>query len=153
MPAGWHTVLSHRPPLYGVAIAPERATHAVVIAAGTFGIHLLDFSHAPLMQRLGRSSGRTGDKFAEHNIPLAEPLMLDIPLLADAWVAYECRLVAVHAAGDHDFMVGEVMAEHRSDDAFGEEGLLRPEHRPAFYLGRSTWTALGPEAPRQKFHP
>lgn len=153
MPAGWHTALSAKPPLYGVAIAKGRATHAVVVASGTFGVHLMGFEHAELMQKLGRSSSRDGDKFAKHNIALAQPLALDVPLIADAWLAYECRTVAVHAVGDHDLFVGEVMAEHRSEAALDEDGLLPPERHPAFYLGRSTWTALGPEAPRQRFWP
>lgn len=41
MAAGWHTALSADPPLYGVAVGRERATHALIRAGGTFGVNFL----------------------------------------------------------------------------------------------------------------
>src|SRR5690625_8029290 len=38
MSAGWHTALSQEPPLYGVAIAPERFSYRLVKESGQFGV-------------------------------------------------------------------------------------------------------------------
>lgn len=53
MAAGWHTALSAQPPLYGVLIGRERATHGLVTQSGTFGINFLPASLSKPIQGTG----------------------------------------------------------------------------------------------------
>jgi len=51
---------------------------------------------------------------------------------------------AIHTAGDHDLVVGEVVAIHHRPEAFDERRLLdHTQVRAAVYYGRSTFEALG----------
>ena len=43
---GWHTALSAEPPLYGVAVGRERATHPLIVESGRFGVNFLPFAQA-----------------------------------------------------------------------------------------------------------
>jgi flavin reductase (DIM6/NTAB) family NADH-FMN oxidoreductase RutF len=145
MAAGWHTALSAEPPLYGVAIAPKRHTYELIRRSGAFAACFLPFEHADRIGAVGSTSGRDGvDKFARFDLATAPGAVVDVPILAGAYLAYECKVVAVHRTGDHDLFVGEVVALHHRPEAFDERRLLDGRRvRAAIYYGRSTFEALG----------
>lgn len=142
---GWHTALSAEPPLYAVAIGRERHSHGLLRASGAFAACFLPFERADAIGGVGSTSGRGGvDKFERYGLATTPGAVLDVPVLADAYLAYECRVVAVHATGDHDLFVGEVVALHHRPDAFDDRRLLDPGRvRAAVYYGRSVFEALG----------
>jgi flavin reductase (DIM6/NTAB) family NADH-FMN oxidoreductase RutF len=90
-----------------VGLERESATHAAAVQARAFNVSLLTRSQEFIADRL---SGRapTIDKawrtlphhLGKNGIPLVDGCA--------AWL--ECRLVAVHEAGDHDILLGEVDA-------------------------------------------
>ena len=145
MSAGWHTALSAEPPLYGVALGRTRHSHGLVLASGAFAVHFLPFERAEAIAGVGSTSGRDGsDKFARFGLAAGRGAVLDVPILHDAYLAYECRVQAVYATGDHDLVVGEVVALHHRPDAFDERRLLDGARvRAALYYGRSLFEALG----------
>ncbi|MFO8149522.1 MAG: flavin reductase family protein [Trueperaceae bacterium] len=145
MSAGWHTALSAEPPLYGVALGRTRHTHELVRASGAFAVHFLPFERADAIAGVGSTSARDGlDKFARFGLTATTGTALDLPILRDAYLAYECRVTAVHETGDHDLFVGEVVAVHHRPEAYDERWLLdASEARPAVYYGRSLFEALG----------
>lgn len=141
MAAGWHTALSADPPLYGVAVGRERATHALIRAGGTFGVNFLPLAHADAVQGAGLHSLHGGvDKHALLKLDTlpGQPLAL-----RGAYLHYTCRLSTVTPTGDHDLFVGEVIGVHFDPDAYDDAGLLVAP--PAIYLGRSTYTTTAPE--------
>ncbi|WP_029479745.1 flavin reductase family protein [Deinococcus marmoris] len=137
MAAGWHTALSAQPPMYGVLIGRERATHGLVAGSGTFGINFLPASHAKPVQGTGVLS--------LHDLPQKDKLarlglqtLPDAPLaLADAYLYYRCRVIQTVPTGDHDLFVGVVL-EVRHDPAFYNERRLFTGEA-AVYLGRSSY--------------
>jgi flavin reductase (DIM6/NTAB) family NADH-FMN oxidoreductase RutF len=145
MSAGWHAALSAEPPLYGVALGRTRRTHALVLASGAFAVHFLPFERADAIAGVGSTSARDGvDKFERFGLATSPGVVLDLPILHDAYLAYECRVQAVHATGDHDWIVGEVVAIHHRPEAFDERRMLDPQRaRAAIYYGRSHFEALG----------
>ena len=145
MSAGWHAALSAEPPLYGVALGRERYTHALVLAAQAFALHFLPFEHARTIAAVGSTSRHDGiDKFARFGLDATSGAVVDVPILTQAYLAYECRLQAVHDTGDHDFMVGKVVAVHHRPEAFDERRLQDSQRVPAtIYYGRNRYEALG----------
>ncbi|MDA0700435.1 MAG: flavin reductase family protein [bacterium] len=107
MSAGWHAALSAEPPLYGVALGRARHTHALVLASGAFAVHFLPFERADAIAGVGSTSGRDGvDKFARFGLASSSGAVLDVPILHDAYLAYECRVRAVHETGDPECVNG-----------------------------------------------
>ena len=145
MSAGWHTALSAEPPLYGVALGRTRHTHGLVTASGAFAVHFLPFERADAIAGVGSTSGRGGvDKFARFGLAASSGVVLDLPILHDAYLAYECRVTAVHETGDHDLMVGEVVAVHHRPGVYDDRRMLDgTKARAAVYYGRSLFEALG----------
>jgi flavin reductase (DIM6/NTAB) family NADH-FMN oxidoreductase RutF len=145
MAAGWHAALSAEPPLYGVAIGRERHSHPLIVSGGHFAVHFLPFERADIIAGVGSVSGGSGiDKFAHFGLTARDGVATPVPVLQEAYLAYECKVVAVSATGDHDWIVGEVMALHHRTDAYDERYLLKTEVvRPAIFYGRSIFEALG----------
>ncbi len=80
------------------------------------------------------------DKFATFNIARDISLKTNVPVLADAYAAYECKLVEDRQYGDHQLLVGEIVAVHSLEEAFTREGSLDPKAmNPAFYLGNDLY--------------
>jgi len=149
MAAAWHSALSHKPPIYGVSISPKRYTCQLVLEGGEFAVNFLPFEAAELIASVGGSSGGEVDKFHRFNIEVEPPLKIRAPILKDAYVSYECRLIEHHLFGDHEWMVGEVVAVHMREEAFtGQKILDLAKTKPALYLGAEYYATADGETVR-----
>ncbi|TLS37487.1 flavin reductase family protein [Pseudalkalibacillus caeni] len=140
MAAGWHSYISYEPAIYGVAIAEERFTHRLVKGSGEFVINFLPAEMAEVIQFSGTESGSAVDKFQELNLKTLEAETVGAPVLKDAYVAYECKVMDFNRYGDHDWIVGKISMFHKDMDRFQGNGLPDWDklHIP-LYLGRSQY--------------
>jgi len=140
MAVAWHSVISVNPPLYGVSIAPKRFTYQLIAQSKEFGVNFLPFEMAELVASVGGSSGREIDKLQKFNIALDKPVKTAVPILKDAYAAYECKLVDDRLYGDHRLLMGEIVAVHWLEEAFTREGILDSDRiSPILYLGRDVY--------------
>jgi len=147
MAVGWHTPISFKPPLYGVAIMPGRFTYQLIVDSKEFGVNFLPFEEAELIASVGGSSGREIDKFQRFNISKDKPVKTAVPILKAAYAAYECKLVDDKGYGDHRFLVGEVVAVHFLKESFTSEEILDlNEVSPALYLGHEIYVTTSKDA-------
>ena len=143
MTAAWHTSLSGKPPLYGVAIAPKRFTYQLITESGEFGVNFLPFANAELIAAIGGSRGEELDKFLRFSIARDKPVKTVVPILKDAYAAYECRLVEDREYGDHRWLVGEIVATHIQKEAFAVDGTLNLGNiNPTLYLGQELYSTV-----------
>ena len=149
MAAAWHVPLSRRPPLYGVSIAPERFTYQLIVDSKEFGVNFLPFDTAERIALVGGSHGQEIDKFQRFNIVRDKPLKTSVPILKDAYAAYECRLVDDRACGDHRLLVGEIVAVHWLKEVFTPEEVLDLDKvSPALYLGHELYLTVSKDSVR-----
>jgi flavin reductase (DIM6/NTAB) family NADH-FMN oxidoreductase RutF len=136
MTAAWHSSISFKPPLYGIAIAPKRFTYQLITESREFGINFIPSKKASLAAAVGGTSGQQIDKFERFNIKKEKPLKTTAPILKDAYAAYECKLVDSKPYGDHIWVVGEIVAVHFLEEAFtATEVLDLDKIKPLLYLG------------------
>ena len=120
MPAIWHTPLSFKPPLVGVAIAPEHRTHEMIIGAKAFGVNWLDFSYAKQVGELGDASGKDYiNKLSAVGFRTVKGRASGQPLIAEASAVLECLYSERHRVGTHELIVGRVVAA-RADAGFND---------------------------------
>ncbi len=117
-------------------IGRERATHALVVGSGAFGINFLPASSSKSVQGPGVLSMHDlpeKDKLAR----LALDTLPDTPLaLADAYLYYRCGVIQTVPTGDHDLSLGEVLEVRYAPAFYDAQRLFRGE--AAVYLGRSS---------------
>jgi flavin reductase (DIM6/NTAB) family NADH-FMN oxidoreductase RutF len=136
MTAAWHSSISLRPPLYGVAVTSKRFTYQLITESQEFGINFIPSEKAFFAAGIGGTSGQQMDKFERFNIKKEKPLKTTVPILKDAYAAYECKLVDSKPYGDHIWIVGEIVAVHFLEEAFTPAEVLDLDKmKPLLYLG------------------
>ncbi len=147
MAATWHAPISFDPPLYGVSVAPERATHSLIRESGSFGVNLLPYEMVDSVHTCGRISRRErGDKLELAGIRVFSGPELGVPLVEGAYTSLECELVREIELGDHTWFVGEV----RSVLALSGDGKIDVSTvRPLLYLGSDLYVTVDPESVRK----
>ena len=143
MAAAWHTCLSHTPPLYGVAIAPKRFTHDMIIESGEFNCNFLPFNKLELINATGRISGKDCNKIDVLNLQIEQGIHINTPFISDAYEVIECKLKQTIKVGDHTLFVGEIVHVEEKDDIFRENGILNRQNiYPTLYLGSDTYITI-----------
>ena len=143
MPAAWHTPVAVSPPLYGVSVAPKRFTYRLITESKEFGVNFLPFKLAKLAAAMGGCSGSEVDKFQRFNIAKEKSVKTAVPILKDAYAAFECQLVDDRDYGDHRFLVGKIVAVHWLKEVFTPEMTLDLDRvNPALYLGREFYLTV-----------
>jgi len=146
MAVAWHTSISFAPPLYGIAVSPKRFTYQLIVDSKEFGVNFLPFEQAELVASVGGSSGGEIDKFRQFDITQNKPVKTAVPILKDAYAAYECRLIDDRGYGDHRLLVGEIVAAHSLEEAFTPEGILDlAKVSPILYLGGERYVTASRE--------
>lgn len=136
MTAAWHTSISLRPPLYGVAVTSRRFTYQLIMESREFAINFIPLEKAALAAAVGGTSGQHMDKFETFKIEKEKPLKTRAPILKDAYAAYECRVVDSRPYGDHIWVVGEIVAVHFLEEAFTPAEVLDlNKTKPLLYIG------------------
>jgi flavin reductase (DIM6/NTAB) family NADH-FMN oxidoreductase RutF len=144
MPAGWLTPLSLDPPLLGAAIHPKRFTHDLIRKSGQFAVNIATRRLAEAAQKCGSVSGHDGiDKWALGLFTMAEPKVIEAPLVEECLAWIECGVVNAFDTGDHTLFVGEVLVARVEEEAFSETWLLPDEElKPLHYLGGEHFALL-----------
>jgi flavin reductase (DIM6/NTAB) family NADH-FMN oxidoreductase RutF len=118
---GLHTLITHRPPICGVSLTPERFSYPMIRDSKEFGVNFVTLDKVELIAYTGGCSGRKVDKFQKFGIAKEKPIKTSVPILKDAYVSYECKLIDDRPYGGHRWLVGEIVAVHYAKDAFTTE--------------------------------
>ncbi|MBW3583243.1 MAG: flavin reductase family protein [Euryarchaeota archaeon] len=120
--------VSAKPPLVSVSVSRKRSgepkdTWANIEATKEFVIHSVDEAHAHVMVETSAEVEHGEDEAAMVGLKTVTSDLVQVPRLADAPVAMECRLVEIYTpAGDAvGLIVGEVLKWHVRD-GFLKEG-------------------------------
>jgi len=153
MASGWHTYIGSSPGIYGISLRKETYTYQLIEKSGVFGVHFMPAACSELIQSVGTFSGHNMDKFADFNIKYEEGLKADIPVLKEAYFAYECRTINITTYGDHELITGEILQCYQDKSCFLDNGLVDlSKLEIPLYLGRSTYRTLDQNSV-EKDHP
>jgi flavin reductase (DIM6/NTAB) family NADH-FMN oxidoreductase RutF len=135
MTIGWLTggVIWSKP-ILTVLVRPSRYTYSRLNQVNEFTVNVLPSSFSEAIQHCGTASGRDGDKFARTGLTPVAAQKVRVPILEQAVVHYECRVVhtnevipanlsadikaSAYEGGDyHRIFFGEVLAACAAPDA------------------------------------
>lgn len=147
MACAWHSALSFDPPLFGVLLSKKRLTYDVISQAREFTVNFIGYDRVKLSAQMGRISGHDTDKIKEFQVELAPSAKIKSPILAEAYVCLENRLIDIRTYGDHDLFVGEVLAVHEEEGCFNADGSLNvSKTHPLMYLGSDLYISIAPDS-------
>jgi 3-hydroxy-9,10-secoandrosta-1,3,5(10)-triene-9,17-dione monooxygenase reductase component len=103
MVVGTFTSVSLDPPLVGFLPDRSSKTWSVIERAGHFCANVLASDQMPLCRQI---AGNGVDKFAGVDFAISDHGM---PVIAGVLASIECRIFSVAEAGDHYFVLGQVL--------------------------------------------
>jgi len=103
--AAWVTQVSFWPTLVALSVNPDHASYPLLLAGRVFTLNVLQRGQLALARRFGTRSVR--DKLAGVRW---HPGVTGAPILDDAAASVECRLLQSVRTGDHELVIGEVVA-------------------------------------------
>ena len=127
MIASWVSQASYDPPLFMVAVHPDRYSHDLLTKSGYFALHILARNQKDLLRRFKGPDVR--EKFS--SIAWKEGVT-GCPVLMDCIGCIECRIIQSMAPGNHTLFIGEAVSAVFND----EQTPLCTLDYEGFYLGK-----------------
>ena len=138
---GASSVCSSAPPTVGIAVAPSRYSHQLILDTGEFGVNIPDRSQLHESDFCGTISGRNCDKFAEMGLTVMPSQEITVPLIAEGPVNLECRVVQNVPLGSHDWIIGEIVAAHVDENCLQGQHLDTGALDPIICYWQEYWSS------------
>lgn len=109
-------VLSERPPIIGLAIRPERQTHALIQEGKLFTLNLPSLELLADMDFCGTFSGKTHGKVFLRKLEMEKIGPKELPAIKNSPLALTCSLrTTIFLSRDgasHDYFIADVLSAH-----------------------------------------
>jgi flavin reductase (DIM6/NTAB) family NADH-FMN oxidoreductase RutF len=112
MTLGWHTILEFSPSLVGLMISSGNHSFEMIRESRVCVINLPTRTLTETVVRIGNTSGRSIDKFAEFGLSAQAASAVDAPLIAECHANFECRLHEDALVDRYNFFIFEVVKAH-----------------------------------------
>jgi flavin reductase (DIM6/NTAB) family NADH-FMN oxidoreductase RutF len=112
MTMGWHMVMKFSPSLVGCCISAGNYSFELVRKSKQCVINLPTTDLAETVVKIGNSSGRDIDKFAEYGLTAESATEVSAPLIAECYANFECKLVDASWVKKYNIFVFEVVKAH-----------------------------------------
>ncbi|MBI2139323.1 flavin reductase family protein [Candidatus Woesearchaeota archaeon] len=132
----WTHHVSYSPGLIAVCLRPGEATHENILKTKQFGINLCAAGQNILSSVAGGYTGKQHDKIGglkELGFEFYPGKKIDVPMVKNAALAVECKLVETLKPGTHTIFIGEVLNAENN-----------PEQEPLAYHKGRYWKLAEP---------
>jgi flavin reductase (DIM6/NTAB) family NADH-FMN oxidoreductase RutF len=117
------TVVSHRPPIFMIAVRSDRYSHDLIAQSGEFVINMPTVALMEATHLCGRTTGRRVNKFDEARLTPVPSTKVSAPLIDECPINIECKVVDAIKPGTHTLFLGEAVAAHVEEGLF-EGGMI-----------------------------
>lgn len=112
------TVVSHRPPIFMIAVRDDRYSHDLIEMSREFVINMPTADMIEETHLCGRTSGRLVNKFEDNRLTPVPGTKVKAPLIEECPINIECKVVEAVKPGTHTLFMGEAVAAHVEDGLF-----------------------------------
>jgi flavin reductase (DIM6/NTAB) family NADH-FMN oxidoreductase RutF len=124
MTAAWCGIANQKPAAISVAIRKSRLTLRGVQENGAFSINIPSAEQVKKTDFCGIYSGRKIDKSSLFEVFYGD--LERVPLIMEAPLNLECKVLNTMSIGTHDLVVGEIVQTHVTDSVL-KDGIPDPE--------------------------
>jgi len=119
----WTGTICTNPAMVYISVRPERYSYHIIEQSKEFVINLTNEKLALATDFCGVRSGRNVDKFKEMNLtPIQGKCCNYAPLIEEAPVNIECKVVDIQKLGSHHMFIANVLGVHVDRHYMNEKG-------------------------------
>ena len=135
----WIIPVSVDPSLLAFSIRPQRHSYHLIKEGGEFVVNIpaLDLVESVLI--CGRLSGRKLDKFLRASLTKGEAKKVAVPIIEECVAHIECKVENIIQVGDHELVVGRIVAAYAKSDYFIRTWDLT-KFQPCLHVGLNIFT-------------
>ena len=138
---GASSICSSNPPTVGIAVGTMQYSLELIKQTGDFGVNLPTRAQLWQADYCGSHSGREINKFEAAGFTVQEPAVIKSPLIAECPVSMECKVIETVHLGNHDWVIGEIVAVHCDEEILDEGGRLDTSKcDPIFAFWNEYWS-------------
>ena len=116
----WVMPICEKPPMLALSLSNSSFTLDLLCTSMEFVVAVPTEKMREAVLLCGSTSGKYIDKFEESKMTQARAKRVSAPLVLEAAMNIECRVLSYASAGDHTLVVGEVLEVHGGKDEKGE---------------------------------
>ena len=109
MTMSWHMMVEFTPPLVACVVSSANYSFAALRASGECVIAIPDLELAPIVVKVGNSTGRDTDKFEAFGLTAVPAARVSPPLIAECFANLECRATETRLVNKYNLFVLEVL--------------------------------------------
>jgi len=121
MVAGWNMKCSLNPPCFAVSISKSAYTYTLIQESKEFVVAVGNKKMEEAVLFFWENHGNKVDKFRKTGIKTRKSQFIQAPILEDASLNFECKLLKKIDVGDHTIFIGEVLCAYENN---GEKVLI-----------------------------
>lgn len=121
----WTGTVNSEPPMTYVSVRKSRYSHDIIEKSGEFVINLTTEELAKATDFCGVRTGKNVDKFKEMGLTAEAGQKVKCPIIAEAPVNLECKVIEVHEYPTHDMFVAEIVSVTVDDSLIDADDKLR----------------------------
>ena len=154
----WTGIINSEPPMTYVSIRPSRLSHEIIERNKAFVINICNESLVATTDFCGVRSGRDVNKFKERELTLIQGEEINCPIIEEAPVNLECKVVDTIKYNTHDMFVAEIVKVHVDSNLMDGNGkinmakadLICYSHGEYFGLQKKAFGKFGFSVMKQK---
>jgi len=139
----WAGTISSDPAMVSISVRPTRHSYEMIKKSSEFVINLTTEDLAYATDWCGVKSGRDVDKWQEMGLTKEASKYVKAPMIAEAPVSIECKVVKVEELGVHHMFLAEVIAVHADEQYIDENDKFELSNSKPLVYSHGEYYSLG----------
>ena len=139
----WTGIVNTHPAKLYISVRPERYSYSLIEKSREFVLHPVPKGMVKAADGCGIYTGKKVDKFAKYKLKTEPANHVSAPLLADAPIAFECRVTDIIPLGSHHMFLADILSVDVDESLLDENGKLCMERADLIAFSHGEYFALG----------
>ena len=139
----WTGIVNSHPPKLYISVRPERYSFELLSKSREFVLHPVPKSLVKAADGCGIYTGKKVDKFAKYKLKTEPANHVVAPVLADAPMAFECRVTDIIPLGSHHMFLADILSVDVDESLLDENGKLCMSRANLVSFSHGEYVALG----------
>ena len=118
----WTGIINTDPAIVYISVRPTRFSYDIIKKSKEFVINLTDENLVYAVDWCGVKTGKNLDKFKEMKLTKERAEFIKCPMIREASVSIECKVIEIKELGSHHMFIAKVLAIHADNKFIDKNG-------------------------------